>query len=130
MKKALKIGCFGFLTWLVPFGISLMFYTRDGQPMMDIFLIKSIMIVLFSAFGAFLLIVYFRKIDSNFVREGLIIGGFWFSINCILDILLLLPFAGMTMATWFAQIGVRYLLIPIMSISMGYIANHHKLSMN
>ncbi len=128
MKKALKIGYFGFLTWLVPFVISLLFFTKEGQPIMDIFLIKSIMIVLFSAFGAFLLIIYFRKIDLNFLREGAFIGLSWFVINCILDILVLLPFTGMSITTWFAQIGMRYLMIPVMSISMGYIVEYHKAS--
>ena len=126
LEKALKIGCFGFLTWLVPFVISLLFYTKDGQPIMDIFFIKSIMIVLSSAVGAFLLIIYFRKIDLNFLREGAYIGMSWFVINCILDILVLLPLAGMSMTTWFAQIGMRYLMIPIMSISIGYIAGYRK----
>ncbi len=128
MKKALKIGCFGFLTWLVPFVISLLFFTKDGQPIMDIFLIKSIMIVLSSVFGAFLLIIYFRKIDLNFLREGAFIGMSWFVINCILDILVLLPLTGMSMTTWFAQIGMRYLMIPVMSISIGYNVEYHKAS--
>jgi hypothetical protein len=93
---------------------------------MDVFLIKSIMIVLFSALGAFLLVICFRKIDSNFLREGALIGVSWFVINCILDILVLLPLAGLNIASWFAQIGMRYLMIPVMSISMGYIAKYHK----
>jgi len=126
MKRVLKIVYFGFLTWLVPFVVSLLFFTKEGQPIMDIFLIKSIMIVLSSVFGAFLLIIYFRKIDLNFLREGVSIGVSWFVINCILDILVLLPFTGMSLTTWFAQIGMRYLMIPVMSISMGYIVEYHK----
>ncbi len=128
MKRVLKIGYFGFLTWLVPFVVSLLFFIKEGQPIMDIFFIKSIMIVLSSVFGAFLMIIYFRKIDLNFLREGVSIGVSWFVINCILDILVLLPFTGMSMTTWFAQIGMRYLMIPVMSISMGYIAKYHKAS--
>jgi len=31
-------------------------------------------IVLFSAFGAFLLIFYFRKKDMDFIREGFYVG--------------------------------------------------------
>jgi len=128
MKKALKIGFLGFLTWLVPFVVSWLFYTKEGQPIMDIIFIKSIMIVLFSAFGAFLLIIYFRKIDMDFISEGFYVGLSWFGINCILDILVLLPLAGMNMSTWFAQIGMRYLMIPVMSISIGYMAAYHKAS--
>jgi hypothetical protein len=109
MKKYLKIVGLGFLTWLVPFVASWPFYSRDGQPLMDIFLIKSIMIVVFSTFGTLLLVVYFRKIDRDFVKEGFIVGSAWFIINCTLDIAVLVPMAGMSIPTWFAQIGMRYL---------------------
>ena len=32
------------------------------------------------------------------------------------------------MSTWFAQIGMRYLMMPVMSISIGYMAAYHKAS--
>ena len=41
----------------------------------------------------------------DFIREEFYVGVSWFAINCILDILVLLPLAGMNMPTWFAQIG-------------------------
>ena len=56
---------YGFLTWLIPFIIAIPFYSRDGQPLIDIFLLKSIMIVVGSTTGAIFLILYFKKVTEN-----------------------------------------------------------------
>jgi len=64
----------------------------------------------------------------DFIREGFYVVPSWFIINCILDILMLLPLGGMKMPTWFAHIRVRYLMMPVMSISIGYMAAYHKAS--
>jgi uncharacterized membrane protein YpjA len=121
MKKYLKIGLFGFITWLIPFIVSCFFYSREGEPLIDIFLIKTIMIVLFSVVGALLLIIYFKGITGDHLKEGIIVGFVWLIINWVLDLVVLVPMAKMGIATYFAQIGLRYLMIPIMSIAMGYL---------
>ena len=121
MNKYLKIGLLGLLTWLIPFVVSCFFYSRTGEPLFDIFLLKTIMIVLFSAFGAYLLITYFKGIGEGFVSEGIIVGTVWLLMNWLLDIVILLPLSKMGMAAWFTQIGLRYLIIPIMSISFGFV---------
>jgi hypothetical protein len=129
MKKVLKIGLYGFLTWLIPFVISFFFYDRSGQPTMDIFFIKSILLVVSSLFGAYLLIVYFKQLKDDFLKEALIVGVSWLSINWLLDVVILLPMAKISIAAWFTQIGLRYLVIPVFSISIGYIAQlQHKVS--
>lgn len=122
MKNFFKILLFGFLTWLVPFVVAFFFYDRNGQPTMDIFFIKSILMVVSAIFGAYLLVVYFKQLKENFLKEGLIVGFSWLVINWLLDIVILLPMAKMTFEDWFTQIGLRYLVIPVFSISFGYIA--------
>lgn len=121
MKKLLKVGLLGFLTWLIPFVVSCFFYSRDGVPLFDIFLIKTIMIVLFSILGALLLIRYFKGITGDYLKEGIIVGVAWLMINWILDFVVLIPIARMGVVTYFTQIGLRYLMIPTMSIAMGYL---------
>jgi hypothetical protein len=122
MKKYVKMFGFGILTWLVPFVISMAFYTRDGQLAIDIFLFKSIMIVIGSATGAILLVLYLRSIQRNMLMEGIVIGLVWFAINIGLDVLVLVPMSKMSMTTYWIQIGLRYLTIPIMSSALGYMA--------
>lgn len=56
MKKYPKNILYGFFAWLIPFVASFFFYTREGELTIDIFLFKSIMIVVGSFSAAFLLV--------------------------------------------------------------------------
>lgn len=118
MKNFLMIILFGFIAWLVPFVASFLFYTKDGLTI-DIFLFKSIMIVVGSITAAVLLILYFKRITSHFAREGILVGALWFAINILLDLLILLPMSGMSVAEYFTRIGIGYLSIPAMAIAVG-----------
>jgi hypothetical protein len=125
-KKYLKNILYGFLAWLIPFAASFFFYTREGQLTIDVFLFKSIMIVVGSVSAAFLLVSYFKAIDTNHLREGVIVGLAWFCINIALDLLVLVPMSGMSVYDYFAQIGLRYLVIPAMSITVGVALENKK----
>ncbi|MFC1769402.1 hypothetical protein ACFLZX_06600 [Nanoarchaeota archaeon] len=124
MKKILSLGLFGILSWLIPFFVSILFYSREGGLLVDIFLFKSIMIVVGSLVGATLLVLYFKKIKKDHVTEGIVVGIFWFVINIVLDVLILLPISGMSFGVYFQQIGLRYLVLPIIAIAMGFSAKH------
>lgn len=119
MKKYLKNVLYGFLAWLVPFVTAFFFYTREGKLTIDIFLFKTIMIVVGSISGAFLLVSYFKKINADYIKEGILVGVIWFGINILLDLLILIPMSGMSIPNYFTQIGLRYLAIPAMSIAVG-----------
>jgi hypothetical protein len=67
----------------------------------------------------FLLISYFKKIESNFFREGITVRIVWFILNILLDMVILLPMSGMPFGTYFIQIGLGYLSIPAMCIAVG-----------
>ena len=118
MKLYLKCAFFGILVWLIPFLLSGLFYGKDGL-MIDIFLFKTIMIVIGAVSGSILLIFYFKKIESAFVKEAAIAGTAWFAINILLDIVILLPLSGMGISDYFTQIGLRYLVMPAMSLAIG-----------
>jgi hypothetical protein len=119
MNKYLKIAFFGFLVWLIPFLASLFFYTTQGKLTIDIFLFKAIMIVVGSISGAVFLIYYFKKIHTNYFKEGIIVGVLWFGINIILDLLVLVSIFGMPILDYFTRIGVGYFVIPVMCITVG-----------
>ncbi len=120
MNKYIKIVLFGFLAWLIPFIASIFFFAPGGGLLVDVFLFKSIMIVVGSIVGALLLVLYFSKISKEFLREGIVVGVAWFAINIILDLIVLLPLLQIDVGNYSAQIGIRYLVIPVMSIAMGY----------
>ncbi len=110
---------YGFLAWFIPFVASFFFYTREGELIIDIFLFKSIMIVIGSFSAAFLLVSYFKKINSDYFKEGIIVGLTWLGLNILSDLLVLIPMSGMSIANYFTQIGIRYLAIPAMSVAVG-----------
>ncbi len=119
MKKYFKVVLYGFIAWLVPFVTGFFFYTRDGKLNIDIFLFKTIMIIVGSITGAILLVSYFKKINEQYLKEGILIGIIWFCLNIVLDLLVLVPMSKMPILDYFAQIGLRYLMIPAMSIAIG-----------
>ncbi|WP_292518947.1 hypothetical protein [Methanoculleus sp.] len=117
-----KLIGFGLLTWLLPFILSLFLYSPEGEPLYDIFLIKSILLVFSAALGTLLILIYFRNVRSSFIREGALLGGVWLLINWALDAVILLPLSGMDAGTYMAEIGLRYLNIPIIAVGIGYAA--------
>ena len=119
MNKNIRNILYGILAWLIPFVASFFFYSKEGGLTIDIFLFKSIMIVVGSISAAVLLISYFKKINTGYLREGIIVGLTWFGINILLDLLVLIPISGMSVADYFTQIGLRYLVMPAMSIMVG-----------
>lgn len=121
-SKVRKLIGFGILTWLLPFLLSVPFYSPEGEPLYDIFLIKTILLVFSAAFGTFLILIYFRDVHAWFIREGALLGGVWLLINWALDAVILLPLSGMDAGTYMAQIGLRYLIIPITAVGIGYAA--------
>jgi len=119
MNKHFRNILYGFLAWLIPFVASIFFYTKEGGLIIDIFFFKTIMIIVGSISGAFLLISYFKRINIGYLKEGIYVGITWFVINILLDLLVLIPMSGMAISDYFLQIGLRYLVMPVMSIMVG-----------
>ena len=120
MNKYLKLGMFGFVSWLVPFVAAFMFYSQEGQLLVDVSFFKSVMAVVGSLTGAVLLVLYFGKVKEKYLNEGILAGVVFFVMNLVLDLLVLVPMAKMNIGDYFLQIGLMYLVILIMGASMGY----------
>ncbi|WP_342679623.1 hypothetical protein [Methanofollis sp. UBA420] len=120
LKRTARLLGYGALTWLVPFLAAVPFYGPGGDLLVDVSLFKSVMVVVGGVTGALLLVHWFDGVQARHLREGAVVGGVWLAMNWALDLLVLVPIAGMDIATYFAQIGLRYLLIPTMAIAIGY----------
>lgn len=120
LKKTGRLLLYGALTWLVPLLVAVPFYSPGGGLLVDVFLFKSVMIVVGGITGALLLVRWFEGVRSDYLREGMTVGGVWLVMNWALDLEVLVPASGMDVATYFGQIGLRYLLIPTMAIAIGY----------
>jgi hypothetical protein len=78
---------------------------------------KSVMIVIGSAVGAWLLVRVFRQRPS-LTHPGLVVGLLWLAINVGLDLLILVPMTKISLPDYFGEIALRYLVIPIMAVAV------------
>ena len=116
----------GFLSWMIPFAVSFICYSRDGQLLLGYGTFKSIMVITGTVSGSFLLYHYFAAVNSRFVFNGLIVGLSWFTINVLLDTIILVPMMKTSFSDYFLSIGAGYISIPAISIAIGY-ALHKKI---
>ena len=119
MNKYLKVILFGFLTWLIPFAISFVVFpfkaTNRG-------FFETVMAVTVAAVAVLFAILYLRQVTSGFLGEGVLIGGIWFGVNIVIDLFLFLPPSPMQMSLgdYMLDIGLTYLIYPIVTIGLGY----------
>jgi len=121
-----RVVSYGFLSWLVPFAASFLFFGKGGHPVLPIGLIKSIMILIGASLGGVLLFRLFKEFPAS-LESGIAIGSFWFLMNILLDLSILVPMTKMNWGEYFSEIGLRYLLIPIMAGAMGAVGSQQRL---
>ncbi|MFA6049490.1 MAG: hypothetical protein WC792_06105 [Candidatus Micrarchaeia archaeon] len=122
MNRVARIALFGCLIWIIPFALSIFFYSPKGELLVQKEFFKSIMVASGSVSAGILIIRYFGKVDGGYLAEGAIAGVAWLAINWLLDILVLIPMAGMALQAYFMEIGLRYLAIPAMAMAAGAVA--------
>lgn len=122
MNKYLKIAIFGFLVWLIPFAVSFIVFPLK-TTMRPLF--ESIMPLVLTIVVISLAYYYINTLDVNYVKEGFLIGIIWFIINIAIDLFMFLPASPMQMSfpDYMMDIGLTYVIIPVITIGMGYMAN-------
>jgi hypothetical protein len=116
-----RVVLFGVLTWLVPFVVSFGFYDRTGRLAVPAGVFQSVMVVVGGTTGAWLLVRVFRR-PPAWPRLGLSVGLLWLGINLALDLLVLVPMTGMSVATYLGEIGLGYAVIPVMAVAFDAVA--------
>lgn len=109
---------FGVLVWLVPFVVAfLIFPLREASRP----LFESIMPVAVAGVTVALGVAYLGRVTRGGAREGALLGALWLAISVAIDAPLMLlggPMQ-MTIAEYVADIGVTYLMIPIITTGLG-----------
>jgi hypothetical protein len=123
MNKNLKIILYGFLVWLVPFAVSFIIFPLRAS-MRPLF--ESIMPLVLTIIVVILAYYYLKDLETNLVKEGVLIGLSWLAINLIIDLMLFLPASPMHMniLDYFMDIGLTYIIIPVITVGMGIMANN------
>lgn len=123
MKNLLRIVFLGFLVWLICFIIGfIIWHLHESQFM----LFKSIMIVSSTIVGIVLLAYYFKKVNANYVKEGIVVGIIWFVMNIVLDLIVLVGLFKTPILDYLISPGIGYLNMPVMSIGIGWILSGKK----
>jgi hypothetical protein len=78
--------------------------------------VVTICVVLFSVF-------YFRKVKTDFFKEGILLGIIWFVISLVIDLAMFMPESPMKMSftDYMMDVGLTYLIIPAICIGFGYL---------
>lgn len=112
---------FGLLSWLIPFVVSFFFYKPGGELVVPYATFKSTIMAVGMISGSYLFYMYFRLVNADFIRHGVVVGLSWFAINIVLDAAILIPIMKTTFQEYFMSIGIGYAGIPAISIAMGYL---------
>lgn len=119
MKSIKKKLLYGFLIWLIPFITAFLIFPirESNRP-----LFESIMPVVITASVVFFTYHYFKKLDNNFVKEGVLLGIIWLAISFVIDLVMFMqgPMK-ILFSDYVMDIGLTYLIIPIITIWFGYL---------
>jgi hypothetical protein len=108
---------YGFLIWLIVLVVAFAIFPIH-ESWRSLF--ESIMPVAIALVTTTFSYRYLRAITVNVVRESLVVGALWFVISILIDLPLML--AGpqeMPLVEYVADIGVTYLMIPIIVVGTG-----------
>lgn len=118
MQSPKKAFFYGFLVWLLTLLVSMALFPikKSSQVLFD-----SIMPVVLSLFAVIFLNLYFKRCTTNFLNEGIWLGISWLAINILFD-LPLFSYGPMQMSLqhYMADIGLTYLLLPVITIGAGF----------
>jgi hypothetical protein len=121
MASIRKALLFGFLVWLIPFVVAFaVFPFREANRA----LFESIMAVILAVATVVFGLLYMRGVTRRFVVEGILIGAIWYAMSVAIDAPLMLLGGPMKMGfgEYMADIGLTYLMIPAVTIGLGFAA--------
>ena len=110
----------GLLVWLGPFVVAFCIVAiKDSWRS----LFESSMAVTVAAVVVVCAVYYFRPLDRGGAAEGLKLGALWMALSVLIDLpLMLSPPINYTLGDYVADVGVTYLMIPVIAAGMGWAA--------
>lgn len=123
--KSIKLAViYGFLIWAIPFVVAFLIFPLrvSDRPFFE-----SIMPVAVTIVTVVLGILYFKKVETNFLKEGVLLGIIFFAMSVVIDLLMFSkgPMA-MSFVNYVKDIGFTYLLIPTITIGFGYLLDKNR----
>lgn len=121
MKSIKWAILFGLIVWAIPFVVAMFIFPlrASDRPFFESIMPVAVAIAT-TIFGFF----YLKNVESHFIREGFFLGLVFLGISIIID-LLLFSWGPMAMppVDYIKDIGFTYLMMPIITLGMGYLLN-------
>ena len=115
MNKILKIVIFGLIVWLIPTLVTLLASYVIGIYLFDV--ISALAIAITVIVFAYL---YFKYVNTDYLKEGVVTGIVWLLISLVLDIaLVFLQITKLTLMEYLIYVSPLYIIIPAITIGFG-----------
>ena len=113
-----RVFIFGFALWAIVFGTatSMVTWRLDNRP-----LFEAVIPVVLALVTTTLATGYLAGVRKRFMAHGVLIGSAWAAFSVVIDLPMFL--AGpmrMPIGDYLQDIGVTYLMIPIITIGLAY----------
>ena len=114
-----KILLYGFLIWLIPFIVAFLIFPIKES---NLPLFESIMPVAVTLATVLYSVLYFKNVTANYLKVGVLLGLTWLAISLVIDLplFMLVEPMKMTFGDYMMDIGLTYLIIPIITTGYGY----------
>ena len=124
MKSLKKAFIFALLVWVVPFVVAMfVFPLRES----DRAFFESIMPVAVVLATVFFSTLYFKKVDTYFLKEGILLGFIFLLVSLAIDLVLFSQGSmAMPLGDYIKDIGFTYLMIPVITIGFGFILSRKR----
>ena len=107
----------GLLVWLLPFVVAFAAFALK-ESWRSLF--ESIMALTVATVVVLLALAYFRRVPQPTAKEGLLLGLLWLAISVLIDLPLMLgPPINYSPQEYVADIGVTYLMMPVITAGIG-----------
>ncbi len=107
---------YGFLTWIIT--ITLILMSHNSNP----YIFNNFLSIIITVLALILSIIYLKKFNGDYLKEGLIFGLIIFIINIVLDMIFYhavnLP---MGLVEYMLNVGFIYLIYPIITSTIGFL---------
>lgn len=117
MKNFFRLVLFGFLSWLFIFAASVCLFPLKKS---NEHLFEVLMGIALTACTVGFTVLYFRKVKTDFLREGILLGTAFLCCNILFD-LPMFSFGPMQMplSHYLKEIGLAYTSMPIIAVGAG-----------
>lgn len=123
LKQIIRIILFGFLIWFIPALVAtLLWDVSANEPIIDIIWFNAIMGAVWSSNFALFAYLYFKNLNEDYSKYGLIAGIIWYIMNFLLDFLVVVIILNLGVNA-FLPGAVVYMNNLVLAIMIGYLLN-------